>query len=211
MYAQFQDNFSNLSAVYSDDIVVNYPMSVFDISVITPNPRNLPVNSVDVLFTEQANLATFTYLDVTLKRNGGSVPLSGTVTISLIAGSPGNTYSYRVNGLTTFTSLPGNYALTVNATNILDTQGFGGRGAVTVSWEMCSAEPGVVYVNGAYQGTLTNGAPCTPFRMVNDGYQTAQSGNTIRVAVGTYPELLVFSNKVLRVESTNGVVIIGHH
>ena len=49
---------------------------------------------------------------------------------------------------------------------------------------------------------------CAPFRKVTDGYQAAQSGNTIRIFPGNYPEAITL-NKVLRMEGTNGIVNIG--
>ena len=69
---------------------------------------------------------------------------------------------------------------------------------------------GVIYVDRSYQGTITNGTICAPFRTVTDGYQAAQNGNTICIFSNNYPEKILMTNKTLLLQATNGVVnIIG--
>ena len=69
------------------------PPIVNGIAPVSPNPTNLPVDSIDVTFFEPINISTFTSADLALTRDGIPVPLSG-VTVTLISGS-----AYRVAGL----------------------------------------------------------------------------------------------------------------
>ena len=70
----------------------------------------------------------------------------------------------------------------------------------------------ITWLVGRLQGTLgKEGAICTPFQTVTDGYGAAQNGNIIRIFSGNYPEALLNMNKQLLLQATNGVVNIGRH
>ncbi|MFO0866933.1 MAG: hypothetical protein U0744_20215, partial [Gemmataceae bacterium] len=45
---------------------------VTSLSSVAPNPRNVSVTSIDVLFSESIDLVTFNYADLVLQRDGGS-------------------------------------------------------------------------------------------------------------------------------------------
>ena len=67
---------------------------------------------------------------------------------------------------------------------------------------------GFVWVNTAYTGGNSDGSLVRPFRTVAEGYQTAHSGNTIRIFSANYLEKLTMCLAV-RLEATNGLVRIG--
>jgi hypothetical protein len=112
------------------------PLVVTDVADVSPDPRNAAVSNVDVSFSEPINLATFTFDDVALTRNGTPVTLTGTVTTSFVSGT-----TYRISGLTNPTTPEGSYALTVSATGIKDRSGFAGSGSTSDDWVMDTTRP----------------------------------------------------------------------
>ena len=92
------------------------------ISSVAPNPRNTPVSSIDVTFSEPINTASLSAGALTLTDNGTAVTISG-VSLSLISGT-----TYAINGLAGLTTAQGLYTLTVNAADIQDQNGNPGSG-----------------------------------------------------------------------------------
>ncbi len=110
--------------------------TVTNVSSVTPNPRNTPVSTVNVTFSEPIDLSTFDYHDLTLTRNGTTVTLTSDVITSLVSGS-----TYQIGGLTGCTGSDGNYVLTVNASAIKDLAGNTGTGSASTSWVMDATAP----------------------------------------------------------------------
>ena len=122
----------------SDDWVMDLTApAVLDVVDVSPDPRNAPVTSIDVAFSEPIDLSTFTSDKVTLTRNGVAVSLSG-LTFTSLGGA-----NYRVNGLSSATALEGNYVVTVNGTGIKDIAGNSALGTVSDSWTMDLTAPSV--------------------------------------------------------------------
>ena len=92
---------------------------------VSPDPRNTPVESVDVTFDESVDPTTFDYHDLTLTLDGGPNLINGSVTIVPVAGSPD---AYRIAGLSTLTAAAGIYRLAVDAAGVADLYGAFGRG-----------------------------------------------------------------------------------
>jgi hypothetical protein len=107
------------------------PPTVTQVRQVSPNPREDPVQSVDVIFSESIDLSSFTFADLSLTRNGTQVQLSNTLAITALPSS--YTY-YRISGLQQFTAAEGNYTLTVNAAGIKDLTGNSGVGSASNSW-----------------------------------------------------------------------------
>ena len=105
--------------------------TVADVVAVTPDPRNTPVFTIDVVLSEPIDVSTFTYQNLALTRNGSEVTLSSAVTVSLVSGT---TTTYRVGGLNTYTSSDGTYVLTVNAGGIKDLAGNVGSGSASDTW-----------------------------------------------------------------------------
>jgi len=59
---------------------------------VSPDPRNTPVSTLDVVFSQPVDPATFDATDVTLVRNGGA-NLSGALTVTALSGT-----TFRIGG-----------------------------------------------------------------------------------------------------------------
>ncbi len=104
-------------------------LTVTGLGLVVPNPRTVPVLTVEVTLSEACKLSTFTVADVKLTRDSVSVPLTAALTVT--SNSP---TQYRLNGLGGFTGAEGFYQLTVNGTNIQDLAGTNGTGSAAVTW-----------------------------------------------------------------------------
>ena len=104
--------------------------TIVQIAPVT-TPRNQPVQTVDVTFSEPLGTGTFTAADLTLTRGGQAVPLGAGVTITPVdaAGT-----AFRIAGLEAATTEPGDYVLTVDATGVEDLSGNPGTGSQSVSF-----------------------------------------------------------------------------
>ncbi|MFM6834040.1 MAG: S8 family serine peptidase, partial [Dolichospermum sp.] len=112
------------------------PPVVTDIVNLLINPRNQPVPSLTVTFSEKIDLSTFNWQDITLTRNGGTNLINNTVIISAI-----NDTTYRINGLSGLTATDGTYTLTVNDSGIQDLSGNAGTGTQSETWVMDTTAP----------------------------------------------------------------------
>ncbi|HID22535.1 MAG TPA: hypothetical protein EYP14_09055, partial [Planctomycetaceae bacterium] len=117
--------------------------AVVSVGPVTPDPRNTPVNSVDVLFSEQIDPATFDWLDLELKHNGTVVGGLDAVTITQVSSS-----LFRISGLGGLTTDEGIYQLTVKVTEVSDLAGNAGTiaGNGSDTWTMDTTAPQVVRV-----------------------------------------------------------------
>ena len=114
------------------------PPTISSVAAVTPNPRNTPVDSVDVTFSKAINPGTFTTADLSLTDNGGPNLITSAVTISLVSGT---TSTYEIGGLSGLTTAEGTYMLTVNASGIQDQAGNFGTGSMSTSWLMDTTPP----------------------------------------------------------------------
>ncbi|NCQ71788.1 MAG: hypothetical protein GPI99_22815, partial [Microcystis aeruginosa W13-15] len=114
------------------------PPTVTDIVNLLINPRNQPVPSLTVTFSEKIDLSTFTWQDISLTRNSGTNLINNTVTISAI-----NDTNYRINGLSGLTVIDGTYNLTVNGSGIQDLSGNSGNGTQSETWVMDTIAPAI--------------------------------------------------------------------
>ena len=132
--------------------------TVTSVSSVTPNPRSASVSSVNVTFSGPIDLSTFDYHDVILNCNDAAIPLSGTVTTSLVSGS-----TYQISGLAGFTGGVGRYVLTVNAAGVKDAAGNVGTGFASTSWVMQTITPTLSWKSTSLGLFGTNiGANVTP-------------------------------------------------
>ena len=111
---------------------------VVSILAVSPDPRTIPVPSIDVTLSEPINLGTFTFADLSLTRDNGSNLITNAVTVTHVTGA-----TYRINNLAGITTGDGNYALSVNAAGIRDTLGNSGTNALTEDWLMNATTPTV--------------------------------------------------------------------
>ncbi|GBF78819.1 S8 family serine peptidase [Aphanothece sacrum] len=112
------------------------PPIVTDVVDLLIAPRNQPVPSLTVTFSEKIDLSTFTWQDIILTRNNGTNLINNTVTISAI-----NDTTYRINNLTALTLTDGTYTLSVNGSGIQDLSGNSGTGIQSETWVMDTIAP----------------------------------------------------------------------
>ena len=113
---------------------------VIDVVDVAPDARNTAVSTVDVVFSTPIDLSTFTFQDLTLTRNGSQVSLTSEVTIGLVSET-----TYRVSGLSTFTTLGGTYVVTVTGAGVQDVVGNAGIGSASDPWVMYNTPQAVIY------------------------------------------------------------------
>lgn len=106
----------------------NVQPSVVDIGSIAPNPRNKPLDSVSIRFSEPLSPATFTAADLSLTLNGQPVSLAG---VSITTAD--NTV-FSINGLASATDALGAYQLTVDARGVTDVAGNVGNNQLAVDF-----------------------------------------------------------------------------
>jgi len=111
-----------------------------DVTDVTPDPRSTPVSTIDVSFSEPIDPATFGLEDLTLRRNGVVVPLSG-LTISHVTGG-----TYRIDGLAPFTAAEGSYEFSFSGTGVQDLAGNIGSGTASDTWQVDLTGPQVLAV-----------------------------------------------------------------
>ncbi len=105
---------------------------------VTPDPRDAPVASVDVTFSQPINASTFDYRDVTVTRDGGVNLITSAVTISAVQGN-----TYRIGNLAGLTASVGDYVLTVNAGGVVSSTGLAGADQAREAWTTNAVLPQV--------------------------------------------------------------------
>ncbi len=138
-YSVATDNVGNVEAAPSApeaETTVISPLALTAIGAVAPNPRNAPVSTIDVTFSEPINTSSLTAGALTLTDNSGPNLVTSAVTLSLVSGS-----TYQIGGLAGQTGAEGNYTLTVNAADIPDQYGNFGTGMLSTSWLMDTTPP----------------------------------------------------------------------
>ncbi|TRT85785.1 MAG: hypothetical protein EWV82_06525, partial [Microcystis aeruginosa Ma_AC_P_19900807_S299] len=125
---------------------------VREIIDVSPNPRNIPVNNLTVVFSEPIRANSFDYQDLTLTLDNGGNLITNGVTITQI-----DPITFQINNLTSITGNIGQYQLSVNATGIQDLAGNAGAGIVNENWTFTGDKPGIASITG-FNSTLINTA-----------------------------------------------------
>ena len=156
--------------------------TILEISPVSPNPRNAPVDELITTFSNPLNLATFSYNDLELRRNDDLVPLTDSVSITRI----GQSSRYRISGLETFTNRRGSYELTVLTRRIIDEQGLAAEDSKTTEWSLIG--PTITRITGI-SGSLRNTSvgtvsvqflfPLDPDSIDIDDIELLRNGDTI--------------------------------
>jgi hypothetical protein len=116
----------------SESFVVESPNAPPMIAHISPisSPRTEPVSSVGVTFTKAIDPKTFTTAALTLTRDGVPVPLDPNV----VTFTTSDNVTFTIGGLTSSTTTPGSYGLTINAAAVTDLAGHPGSGTQSVDF-----------------------------------------------------------------------------
>ncbi|WP_103123724.1 Calx-beta domain-containing protein, partial [Nostoc cycadae] len=138
------------------------PPKVREIVDVDPNPRNTPVDSLDVVFTEPIKAATFDASDITLTLDGVAVNTNN-LSITQV-----NANTYRIGNLQGITGNVGQYQLSVNAVGVQDFEGLSGVGVVTENWIFTGERPAVASISG-----FTSNRLITPVNTVTVSFTEA--------------------------------------
>ncbi len=112
---------------------------VTSLGPITPNPRNQPVDTVEVVFSRAINETTLSREDVTLTRDGGPNLITASISIQVL-----DTNRFLIAGLGPLTQSSGTYRLTVQAAGVQDVSGNAGAGTRSITWSMLTTGPAIV-------------------------------------------------------------------
>jgi hypothetical protein len=113
--------------------------AVMAIAGVAPGSRNLPVEELDVTFSEALAPGTFSRADLTLSCDGGGDRLGPAVAVADLGGG-----SFRVTGLGGLTATPGTYVFRVDASGVQDVAGLAGRGSREAVWTVDTQPPAVL-------------------------------------------------------------------
>lgn len=113
--------------------------TIVSLSSVSPVTR-VPLDSIDVTFSEPINLATFGLDSLVLRRDGQVIGVGGITFVQ------SGTATYRINGLAAGNSLDGVYTLTVSAAPVTDLAGTTGVGSASTSWTVDTTAPTIVDV-----------------------------------------------------------------
>ena len=134
--AYFPGSVNYTSQTTLADFAIVAPLTIAAVTPVSPNPRNTPVSTISVSFSEPINPANFDDQALSLTDNGGPNLITGAVTVTLVSGT-----TYQIGGLSGLTTAKGHYTLTVNAADIQDQNGNPGTGSLSTSWLMDTTPP----------------------------------------------------------------------
>lgn len=137
---------------------------VTSLSSPSPNPRSTSVTSLDVVFSEPIDLATFDYSDLVLQRNGSNVPLNSS-NVTVAATAEANTY--RIQLQPALTANNGAYTFRVVAWRISDLASNASTNDVQTAWSVTvNAAPGVPTITGP-SGAINDATPTITWTAAN--------------------------------------------
>ena len=144
------------------------------------SPRNVVVPSVDVLFSEPIDPATFTYQDITYSKAGGANLITSSITITQL--SPTEFEISNFNNLVY--PIDGTYTFTVSAAGVTDLAGNAGTGTASDTWELATNGP-LVPTDLAITPNTGDMSGLTDTGLVTLTGTLSESGLTVDVADGT--------------------------
>lgn len=106
------------------------PPTIISLGTVTPSLRTTAIGSLAVTFSEAIDPATISAADFTLTRDGSANLLTAAQSVT------GSGTSFKLNGLSSLTTLDGNYVLMVSAGGLTDLAGNPGSGSLSRSWTM---------------------------------------------------------------------------
>jgi hypothetical protein len=167
---------SKLVIPYIDSKAETGP-SIEQVGPVAAGPFNTGINEIRVNLSQPAQAGTFTFSDLSLKRNGTAVALNSNVKVNALQDG-----SYQITGLAAFQTTSGNFVLTINGTNILNANGKKGVGSQSVSWTIDKAQPILRLVSDTSNSTI---ASPIPISAVFSEIVTDFTADDIQVANGT--------------------------
>ena len=138
----YEDNLHLLDNNSTGDYTLYYASmdtigpAVQQIDPVAPNPRNVPVDSIEITFSEALMAGSFGRDDLHLNRNGSPNLIDNTVTVAILSPTQYGVWGWRI-----FTQSDGNYVLSIDTAGIEDLAGNTGTDTATVSWFMDTVPP----------------------------------------------------------------------
>ncbi len=130
---------------------------------VTPNPRNIPVDQIEVVFSRPINAATFSIADVTLLAIGAGgvqTPIDISGATILTTGDP---TKFIIANLSSYTGGTADktlvYRIDVNAETVQDTGGVDGAGLGSVNWTNDREIPKVISFGPVTPSLKNTGTP----------------------------------------------------
>ncbi|MFN8495747.1 MAG: choice-of-anchor Q domain-containing protein [Caldilineaceae bacterium] len=123
----------------SDSFVVDANALIATLTPVTPDPRNIPVNSIDIVFSKA--VSGFGLSDLRLQHNGSANLLTGLQTLTT-----SDNRTWTLGNLASLTSTSGNYTLTLTAagSGIIDAANNPLAGAASESWVIDMVAPATI-------------------------------------------------------------------
>ena len=137
----FDENTPSTYTIVFEPIDQDVP-KVLAINGIPEGPTDIPVENVEVVFSEAIDVDSFTFEDMTLKNQAGPNLMDTLVFISQVNDS---TFNVDISDKTT---LNGYYTLTVQAAGVADLVGNFGEDGMQVNWLQAVASPAIDYFFG---------------------------------------------------------------
>ena len=130
------------------------PVTIASIGPVAPDPRNAPLPSLTVAFTEPVDPASFDWHDLTLTRNGGPNLVNSSVAVTPLTAT-----LFQIGNLSGLTATEGTYVLTVQAGAIQDQTGNAGTGQRSETWTVDVTAPGVTINQASNQPDPSSSSP----------------------------------------------------
>ncbi len=156
LLVQAIDSAGNISKSSTLNLFIDLSTPTVTVTPVTPTPRDTPVSSVDLSFSEAINHATFSTSAISLTRDGVNVPLAGKARLISLTKS-----SYTLENLSSFTKKAGIYTLTVSAAKSENIAGTKGQGTASTTWRLASDTTSQDFTSfaGTYTGLALNDPP----------------------------------------------------
>ena len=143
-----KDSTGSYTVIYKSDD--SDAPAVESLTEVTPSPRNTPVDSLEVTFTEAILPDSFDVTDFTLTRDDGTNLITSAVTINQLTDT-----IFEIQNLTGLTGTTGQYEFTLDVTGIQDLSGNAGVGTVDETWTITGDQPAVTGITGITDTLIT--------------------------------------------------------
>jgi Ca2+-binding RTX toxin-like protein len=180
-------NVGNGSAAASWSIDTVAPIGIF-VNQASESPTG--ISSIDIEFSESINASSLTLADLNLTRDGVAIDLSA-ATIAAID----DTDNYRLSGLTTLTTAPGSYVLSLDSAGVFDLAGNTGTSSIVTNF------------------TVTPSLNTAPIKNSGDPTILANTNEDTDIVINSIDLLAGFSDvdgntlSVANLSATNGTLV----
>jgi hypothetical protein len=159
--------------------------------------RNLPVPSIDVVFSKAIKVSTFDFNDVQLVRDGSANLITSGITITQLTPS-----SFRIGGLGSLTADSGNYSLILAATGITDTSDNAGIGQLAINWTQDTVAPTIVSLEKVTTNPRNTVVPSLDVKFSEAIDESTFNYNDITLSRNGGANIITSQTKVTKIDAT---------